>query len=242
MSSEVIERLDESKASVIIQAPGDTAFRKCGSTEKMSLNANPTIHGTSSLAADRRQLYELGPEHVVSDGLAPAAREGVDALEIFEMVRYLNDPEHPLSLEQLKVVQVEQICVDDATGSAEILFTPTIPHCSMASLIGLSIREKLKRSLPRRFKVRVGIFPGTHASEAAINKQLNDKERVAAALENDHLLEVINRCIAHTDPLDQLSDDGESAADEARRRAKLEAVYRLLAADLSIPYEAPAAK
>ena len=32
-------------------------------------------------------------------------------------------------------------------------------------------------------------------SEAAVNKQLSDKERVAAALENDHLLDVINQCL-----------------------------------------------
>ena len=29
-----------------------------------------------------------------------------------------------------------------------------------------------------------------------LNKQLNDKERVAAALENTHLLEVVNQCLA----------------------------------------------
>ena len=55
---------------------------------------------------------------------------------------------------------------------------------------------KLLRSLPDRFKVRVLISPGSHASEAAINKQLADKERVAAALENSHLLEVVNQCLA----------------------------------------------
>ena len=122
-----------------------------------------------------------------------------------------------------------------------MLFTPTIPHCSMATLIGLSIRVRLLRALPRRFKVEVGIYPGTHASRDAgerttvrrfspptahgrrahrmlcggfalsargystltprpvpsirpyfdaVNKQLADKERVAAALENTHLLEV----------------------------------------------------
>jgi hypothetical protein len=32
-----------------------------------------------------------------------------------------------------------------------------------------------------------------------VNKQLNDKERVAAALENDHLLQVVNKCIVGTD-------------------------------------------
>lgn len=75
-------------------------------------------------------------------------------------------------------------------------FTPTIPHCSMATLIGLSIRVQLLRALPARFKVSVEISPGTHVSETAVNKQLADKERVAAALENSMLLDVINQCLA----------------------------------------------
>ena len=29
----------------------------------------------------------------------------------------------------------------------------------------------------------------------AVNKQLADKERVAAAMENDHLLELVNQCL-----------------------------------------------
>lgn len=70
---------------------------------------------------------------------------------------------------------------------------------SMATLIGLCLRVKLLRSLPARFKVDILITPGTHSSEAAVNKQLNDKERVAAALENSHLLHVVNKCIANTD-------------------------------------------
>jgi hypothetical protein len=54
-----------------------------------------------------------------------------------------------------------------AESSVEVLFTPTIPHCSMATLIGLSLRVKLLRSLPQRFKVLVAIAPGTHQSEDA---------------------------------------------------------------------------
>jgi hypothetical protein len=94
---------------------------------------------------------------------------------------------------------------------------------SMATLIGLCIRVKLIRSLPSRFKVQVKITPGdkpecvdiffsnntssagTHASEHAVNKQLNDKERVAAALENSHLLDVVNKCVAHTDKSHEIS-------------------------------------
>ncbi|CAH1390704.1 unnamed protein product [Nezara viridula] len=86
--------------------------------------------------------------------------------------------------------------VDNDNNRIEVLFTPTIPHCSLATLIGLTIRVQLLRSLPSRFKVRVKISPGTHNSENAINKQLGDKERVAAAMENSTLLETINNCIA----------------------------------------------
>lgn len=45
--------------------------------------------------------------------------------------------------------------VDDDANKVNIEFSPTIPHCSMATLIGLSIRVKLLRSLPPRFKVNV---------------------------------------------------------------------------------------
>uniref|UniRef100_A0A8C0EDT7 Cytosolic iron-sulfur assembly component 2B n=1 Tax=Bubo bubo TaxID=30461 RepID=A0A8C0EDT7_BUBBB len=86
--------------------------------------------------------------------------------------------------------------VNDAESTVAVEFTPTIPHCSMATLIGLSIKVKLIRSLPERFKLDVHITPGTHASEHAVNKQLADKERVAAALENSHLLEVVNQCLS----------------------------------------------
>jgi len=119
----------------------------------------------------------------------------IDAREIFDLIRNINDPEHPLTLEQLNVVTEEQVSVRDEKKYVNVMFTPTIPHCSMATLIGLAIRVKLLRSLPMNFKVDVQIRPGTHASELAVNKQLADKERVAAALENSQLLEVVNQCL-----------------------------------------------
>lgn len=48
--------------------------------------------------------------------------------------------------------------------------------------------------------MEVILSPGSHASEAAINKQLADKERVAATLENPSLLAVVNKCIAPEHP------------------------------------------
>ena len=87
------------------------------------------------------------------------------------------------------------ITVDDAASHVHVHFTPTIPHCSMAALIGLSVRVRLLRSLPPRYKVDVEITPGSHVSADAVNKQLSDKERVAAALENVYLLKTINQCL-----------------------------------------------
>ncbi|KAF7220293.1 cytosolic iron-sulfur assembly component 2B [Nothobranchius furzeri] len=120
----------------------------------------------------------------------------IDDREIFDLIRSINDPEHPLSLEELNVVEQVRVKVNDAESTVGVEFTPTIPHCSMATLIGLSIKVKLLRSLPDRFKIDVHITPGTHASEEAVNKQLADKERVAAALENSSLLEVVNQCLS----------------------------------------------
>ena len=158
-------------------------------------------------------------------------RDAIDAEEVFETIRNVQDPEHPLSLEQLGVVKLAHVTVVDlraspqpeekdaedekddgiqsgggsggggggraALSTVDVRFTPTIPHCSMATLIGLSLRVKLLRSLPSRFKVTIRIEPGTHASEAAVNRQLDDKERVAAALENDHLRRVVDKCIGN---------------------------------------------
>jgi hypothetical protein len=80
-----------------------------------------------------------------------------------------------------------------------LLIAGTVLVCGLV-IRRLCIRVKLLRSLPSRFKVDVNVTPGSHASEAQVNKQLNDKERVAAALENSSLLEVVNRCLKGNQP------------------------------------------
>jgi hypothetical protein len=71
--------------------------------------------------------------------------------------------------------------------------TPTITHCSLATVIGLGVRVRLEQALPPRFRIDVRIKQGTHSSDEAVNKQLGDKERVAAALENSTLMDVIRK-------------------------------------------------
>lgn len=74
-------------------------------------------------------------------------------------------------------------------------FTPTVPHCSLATLIGLCLRVKLERSLQQRFKLDIRVSEGMHSIEADVNKQINDKERVAAAMENPNLRDMVEECI-----------------------------------------------
>lgn len=150
-------------------------------------NQNPTIN------------FSLGPKRLPSsEDLDDSIQDQIDALEVFDHIRNINDPEHPLTLEQLNVVTLDQISIEHLTNfkvKIHVQFTPTIPHCSMATMIGLSLMVKLKRSFPLTTKLRVTIFPGTHQNEFAINRQLNDKERVAAAMENKALLSAINSAL-----------------------------------------------
>ncbi|GAX20307.1 hypothetical protein FisN_9Hh012 [Fistulifera solaris] len=133
---------------------------------------------------------------------ASTSPDPITASEIFELIRHIQDPEHPHSLEALGVVKLNQIDIVTNNNNKHhnkitVEFTPTIPHCSMATLIGLCLSVKLQRCQLPRTHIEVKIQPGTHASEHAINKQLQDKERLRAALENPHLLTIVNRCIAN---------------------------------------------
>lgn len=91
------------------------------------------------------------------------------------MIRNIEDPEHPLTLEQLRVVSLDQIHLEENKNEVKVYFTPTIPHCSSASIIGLMLKAKLVRSLPEYFKVVVAIQPGSHNNEAEISKQLKGR-------------------------------------------------------------------
>ena len=115
----------------------------------------------------------------------------VDAAEVFNIIRDIQDPEHPYTLEQLNVVKEELITVDIPRRSVDVVFVPTVPHCSMSTLIGLMIRVKCARNLPEHTKLTVSIQKGAHFQEEEINKQLNDKERTAAAVENPNLMNLI---------------------------------------------------
>ncbi|KAL0234275.1 hypothetical protein PCE1_001312 [Barthelona sp. PCE] len=125
--------------------------------------------------------------------LSPVEREPFTPQEIFNMVRNIKDPEHPsATLEDLQIVSPDLIEVQDDKNIVKLTFIPTVPHCTLAMLIALSIQAQLMRCLPPRIFPNVFVKIGTHNQDIHINKQLNDKERVCAALEKPHILEKIN--------------------------------------------------
>ncbi|XP_058009186.1 protein AE7-like 1 isoform X1 [Hevea brasiliensis] len=153
------------------------------------INANPVVHAKKERVARSEDLH---------------CDDAVDPLEVYDFVRDIRDPEHPYSLEQLSVLSEESITVDDKLGRILITFTPTIQHCSMATVIGLCLRVKLQECFPPHYKVDIKVSPGSHADEESgevklginfVNKQLNDKERVAAALENPNLRQLVDECL-----------------------------------------------
>ena len=217
------------------------------------------------------------------DSPLPLPSASQDALrdELFSLVRRINDPEHPHTLEELGVVDKAHIWfsrphrprkqrsgsddanttsrerwdgyVDDDVIDGEesesdetvIELTPTVPHCSLATTIGLCIRHKVESSIPN-IKLQVRIRDGTHRTAAEsqtrnstrqaesthsnngltprpsswlvrmcyvltaaclpmlaacvrcsiwvlceVSKQLNDKERCCAAMENPAIADIV---------------------------------------------------
>ncbi|KAI2604574.1 uncharacterized protein GGS25DRAFT_508907 [Hypoxylon fragiforme] len=192
-------------------------------------NANPTILNTSQLPTRQRKkgrrvqrnaeskissiiprpqyLSDVfndvsGSDETESDGEFTA--EPIDEQEVYDLISTISDPEHPLSLGQLAVVNLPDIditpspsVVADPNTLTRVLvkITPTITHCSLATVIGLGIRVRLEQALPPNYRVDVVIKEGTHSQDDQVNKQLADKERVAAALENDTLRGVLDKML-----------------------------------------------
>lgn len=78
-----------------------------------------------------------------------------------------------------------------------IRFTPTVPHCSFSTIIGLALLSALRSEfiVDGRWRVYIRVTSGSHMSEDELNRQFQDKERVAAALENPSILEVVSRML-----------------------------------------------
>eukprot|EP00667_Euglena_gracilis_P029945 EG_transcript_40527 len=130
-----------------------------------------------------------------------------DAADVMAIVGPIRDPELPFSLEQLGVVEEARIAVaverrpgpgfPSGYGTVSISLRPTVPHCSFVQHIALCIHARLRALLPPAigWKVDLRLEPGSHLQQGATERQINDKERVAAALECPTIWPEVERCI-----------------------------------------------
>ncbi|EFY95530.1 hypothetical protein MHUMG1_08335 [Metarhizium humberi] len=196
-------------------------------------NANPTILSASQLPTrQKKPAHRHGPDSRYSDIILskPAflsqpccddgvawprgddavnhdqyAPEPIDEQEIYDLIATISDPEHPVSLGQLSIVNIDDIHitpspalgVPDANTIVQVTveITPTVTHCSLATVLGLGVRVRLEQCLPPNYRVDVLCRENTHSQDDQVNKQLADKERVAAALENDSLKGVLDKML-----------------------------------------------
>ncbi|GMM54450.1 iron-sulfur cluster assembly protein [Maudiozyma humilis] len=189
----------------IDNSPSSQVIRNVELLDKLLLlnNVPDLTSDESSLQSEGEYSSEDGDEAAGHSSMSEYDAEPadpVDVQEIYDLTAHICDPEHPLTLGQLSIVNLPDIEVHDDGNPAHlaevvIRITPTITHCSLATLIGLGIRVRLERSLPPRFRITILLKKGTHNSEAQVNKQLNDKERVAAACENEQLLGVVSKML-----------------------------------------------
>ncbi|KFB51615.1 AGAP007363-PA-like protein [Anopheles sinensis] len=157
-----------------------------------SSNGNANAKVGTGVVSNGPSLQELG------------YRNSNDLREtIYDFLRTIRDPEKPNTLEDLGVVYEEGIFVKEPTaGNVNVVrveFNPTVPHCSLATLIGLCIRIKIERNINHSLKLDIYIKKGAHSTEDEINKQINDKERIAAAMENPNLRQLVENCIKEED-------------------------------------------
>lgn len=124
-----------------------------------------------------------------------------------DLIATISDPEHPVTLAQLGVVKIDDIHIDpppvsgkgpelDVLSTVTVELTPTVNHCSLATVIGLAVRVRLDACLPPNYRLDVRMKDGYHDQDDQVNKQLADKERVAAALENDTLKRTLDTMMA----------------------------------------------
>ena len=152
------------------------------------INPNPKINST--IEYDSEFLLKRNEEEKNDE-----IEDVLDKYEIFDIIRNIYDPEHPLTLEQINVVNLDDIFIDNENKIITVYYTPTIPNCTLSSGIGLSIKVKLLNTIDKLYKIDVLVKPGTQELEDNVNKQLCDKERVLSAIESDNMNKLLSKII-----------------------------------------------
>ncbi|KAI1613748.1 hypothetical protein EDD37DRAFT_485249 [Exophiala viscosa] len=191
---------DGKNANPLIINPSDLPTRRRRTSARDELSHGIVTYPAPTFSNDP---FERSSSPSSEESDSDVENEPIDTQEIFDLIATMSDPEHPITLGSLAVVSLPDIAIKPTLPSRKnsnletvtVLITPTIQHCSLATVIGLGVRVRLEESLPPRFRVDVRIKEGTHSTADEVNKQLADKERVAAALWNPTLQSFIKKML-----------------------------------------------
>jgi metal-sulfur cluster biosynthetic enzyme len=113
----------------------------------------------------------------------------MDKATILKRFQTVYDPEHPVSILDLKIVTEDDVSIND--NNVSVTFTPTTPFCPMGAVIGVVIKKVLQDMDPEA-NVEVKVKAGSHVREPMVNQMINDPaqyERTIKNLEDNGLLD-----------------------------------------------------
>jgi len=150
----------------------------------------PTVRDEAAIEAERAALRAQIPD-----------KENLElTLAIYETIKSIRDPEHPYTLEQLNIINMMEIEVTDKGKKKYVTvhWSSPFPTCAYATHIGLAIMLKIQREIMGwgHLKLVLILKPGSHKQKKIIDKQLNDKERICAAQENEDLMGLLESLIS----------------------------------------------
>lgn len=129
---------------------------------------------------------------------------------ILSQLNWIIDPEYPILIIDLEILKLESIIIKNKIFSQlvsyEISFFPTYGQCKLAPLLGISIIMSIlkKSTLKKAFKqtnkkwslnFKIILTNKNHTAGENITKQLNDRERLSAALENSSIRLSVLKCM-----------------------------------------------
>lgn len=133
-----------------------------------------------------------GPENTATQIQDLLRSPALGKSKVIDVLKKVYDPEYPMSVIDLKIVNEEDISFDG--DKIKILFTPTSPFCPMGGIIGAMIKYALEKSTGKA--VEVSLKPGTHAQEKMLNEVFGNKKQYDDAIERLKKAGILDKCVA----------------------------------------------
>lgn len=116
-SSSAIDSTASSTKLDILQQAGFALYHPHRIQEQCAAIRYPSFAPSSTINPNSEKSSQLSPrEDEVQDEVEENKRDKITKNEVFQIIRNIQDPEHPLTLEQLNVVRLELVEVVDLKG------------------------------------------------------------------------------------------------------------------------------